>query len=217
MPRSTPDLIIRTAVRLYNRDGVRNTSIRAIADHLGISAGNLTYHFPSRRALLEGILADMASQRERRIGDVLAQAEQLTLSGYFDLLVDFARYQKRHVFFYRDVLEVFRLAPSAQRRYRTLFRRRVEQGQQMCQLFVANGILEPEAIPDQYLVLAETISSLYFGYPTTCRVLGRRYRPLTQARATLSLYYPYLTARGRREFADTVDRGGISAERRVGR
>lgn len=43
---TTKERIRRTASRLFSERGYRAVTMRNIADELGISVGNLTYHYP---------------------------------------------------------------------------------------------------------------------------------------------------------------------------
>lgn len=45
---STADRIADTALRLFNRKGYASTTLTEIAAEIGISQGNLTYHFPTK-------------------------------------------------------------------------------------------------------------------------------------------------------------------------
>ncbi len=50
--------IVQVAIRMFMERGYSNTSARAIAAELGISTGNLTFHFPTKDHLL-AILVEM--------------------------------------------------------------------------------------------------------------------------------------------------------------
>ena len=52
---STPERIIEASIFLFNRNGVQNVALHRIAAHIGISPGNLAYHFPGKRQLLLAI------------------------------------------------------------------------------------------------------------------------------------------------------------------
>ena len=41
--------ILTAAAQLFEQQGYRSVSMRAIAAQLGISVGNLTYHFPHKQ------------------------------------------------------------------------------------------------------------------------------------------------------------------------
>ena len=49
---TTKDKIIETSVKLFNEKGCLNTSTRHISNELGISVGNLYYHFKNKEEIL---------------------------------------------------------------------------------------------------------------------------------------------------------------------
>jgi len=65
--KSTPDRIVEAGRWLFNAKGYAATSLHEIAAEVGISQGNLTYHFPTKRDLAARIEADArAIARVRR-------------------------------------------------------------------------------------------------------------------------------------------------------
>lgn len=59
MPSPRPDTraaIVDAAIQLMRRQGFEQTSLREIAEEVGITKASLYYHFPSKLALLEAIL-----------------------------------------------------------------------------------------------------------------------------------------------------------------
>jgi len=64
---STPDKILEASRRLFNTKGYAATSLSEIAAAIGISQGNLTYHFPAKSDLAARIDAEARQRlRERR-------------------------------------------------------------------------------------------------------------------------------------------------------
>lgn len=55
---TTKKEIIQTAIRLFLERGFSNTSVKLISDKLGISTGNLTFHYPTKEHLL-AVLVEM--------------------------------------------------------------------------------------------------------------------------------------------------------------
>ena len=79
MAKKTRDRIIETAISLFNERGYGNVTTAILAKELGISEGNLWYHFNEKRALLSAItLLFITRNDERRLikpagGDILQE------------------------------------------------------------------------------------------------------------------------------------------------
>ena len=64
---NTPERILEASRKLFNEKGYVATSLSEIAASIGISQGNLTYHFPSKSDLaLEIVQALRQQMNERR-------------------------------------------------------------------------------------------------------------------------------------------------------
>ena len=64
--KATKQKIIQSAIELFNEKGLTNVRLQHIADKAGRSVGNLAYHFPNKRAIIQVI----------EEGDVLPNAPQ---------------------------------------------------------------------------------------------------------------------------------------------
>ena len=88
MARSdTKQRILQTARELFVRQGVQQTSLQEIADHLGITKPALYYHFASREELVRSIVTPLLDDGET----FLARVEERTditprevMEGFFD-------------------------------------------------------------------------------------------------------------------------------------
>lgn len=58
----TKQRIMETAITLFNKDGVQSITSRHIAKEMGISNGNLDYHFRNKEALLLAIYEQMRAE-----------------------------------------------------------------------------------------------------------------------------------------------------------
>jgi AcrR family transcriptional regulator len=70
-PRRTAQRILEATLALYNRHGEPNVSTTLIAAELGISPGNLYYHYPAKDDLLVALLARF----ERELDEILPAAD----------------------------------------------------------------------------------------------------------------------------------------------
>lgn len=54
----TLGVVLAAAHAVFIRDGHAGLSLRKVADEAGVALGNVTYYFPSKRELLEGLLRE---------------------------------------------------------------------------------------------------------------------------------------------------------------
>jgi AcrR family transcriptional regulator len=66
-PLDTKQRIIDAACVLVVRDGYANLTLDAVAKEANVSKGGLLYHFPSKRALLEGMVEHRCQQFEEDV------------------------------------------------------------------------------------------------------------------------------------------------------
>ena len=73
-PRRTAERILETTLLLFNRFGEPNVSTTLISAELGISPGNLYYHYPAKDELINGLF----DRYERALGELLRAADGVT-------------------------------------------------------------------------------------------------------------------------------------------
>ncbi len=62
--------ILEAAERVLARDGYHALSTRRVAQECSISAGNLTYYFPTKNALIEALMEAIYDRYERRYSEL---------------------------------------------------------------------------------------------------------------------------------------------------
>lgn len=68
MPReSTRPRVLAAAYRIVRREGVAHLTIEAVARDAGLSKGGVLYHFPTKEALVEGMVAALVEDFERHL------------------------------------------------------------------------------------------------------------------------------------------------------
>ncbi len=113
-PLSTRERIVQTSLELFNTLGERSVTTNHIAAHLGISPGNLYYHFRNKQA----IVAELFTAYEQWVGSFLhlPAGRALTLqdkAGYLQALLEA---MWRYGFLHREsghLLDTTRNWPSA--------------------------------------------------------------------------------------------------------
>lgn len=72
-PGDRRETILGTAAALFARKGVAATTVRQIADEVGILSGSLYHHFDSKEAMVDEIISSFLRDLEERYAKVLAQ------------------------------------------------------------------------------------------------------------------------------------------------
>jgi len=100
MKKKTQYKIIETAILLFNQQGYGAVSLNELAQQLGISRGNLTYHFPTKEALLKVIVDEMwiKLELERKKRRDFPSFENLTNETRM-----YYKFQKEYAFIFNDL------------------------------------------------------------------------------------------------------------------
>ena len=76
---TTKEKIIETSIELFNEKGSLNTSTRHIADKLGISVGNLYYHFKNKEEILIDIFIDYVKIVFKEVNSINYEEDEMFL------------------------------------------------------------------------------------------------------------------------------------------
>lgn len=115
----TRDRIIEASLVLFNDQGERNVTTNHIAAHLGISPGNLYYHFKNKQA----IIFELFTHYENRVMTVLQLPEErgTSTSDKLRYLMETFKGLWEYRFMHRDMESLLSADPSLHRRYRDFF------------------------------------------------------------------------------------------------
>ncbi|HET6351824.1 MAG TPA: TetR/AcrR family transcriptional regulator [Coriobacteriia bacterium] len=141
MTISTRERIIDTALLLFNEQGTRAVTTNHIADAMGISAGNLYYHFSNKEEIIRAIYERAISDYDGFLREVAAiTPDPLTTLGLFDGI--FA-HQERYCFLQREFPALIRQDEVLQARYREMQDRRVGFYAFLGRHWIETGSLKP--------------------------------------------------------------------------
>ena len=138
-PRQTRERILETALLLFNRSGAPHVTTANIAGDMGISPGNLYYHFRNR----DQIVAELYAAFERRLDDLLTAPEGrladvedlwLFLHLQFEAMWEFR-------FLYRDLDEILSRDHRLASRFTRFMRRGAQTMIELCRSMVVAGAM----------------------------------------------------------------------------
>ena len=164
---STKERIVTIAVQLFNESGTGAISTNHIAEALGISPGNLYYHYRNKeqiiRAILERMIAawgelfTLPDDRAPALADL-----QHMFKGNFAVLWDYR-------FFYRELIALMQRDPELKRRYQVVRQQGFANIDGMFRRFAAAGLIR---VPDDPTVVPNLAS--------ICWIIGDFWLPFVE-------------------------------------
>lgn len=111
----TKDRILQASISLFNDVGERQVTTNHIAAHLGISPGNLYYHFRNKEDIIRQIFREYAKLLDNRIKPPAEHSQALDmLTEYLDAVFEL---MWRFQFFYANLPDILARDPALQQDY----------------------------------------------------------------------------------------------------
>lgn len=194
---NTRERILLTSLALFNELGLAAVSTHRIAAELGISSGNLHYHFKSKQLIVDRLFRRFEDRLE------LLNTSAGTVSAIDDLwLALHLRFEAidAYRFVYRDMAFVASEYPALGERMQALNAQNLLAAQSLCESLVAEGVIEASAQDAQMLALQMVFTTTC--WPSFERLLpGRGAMPHADAGFaafyTLTLVSPFVSRESR--------------------
>ena len=186
MKRDTRRAILDMAKTLFSQQGYNAVSIGEIAGALGISKGNVTYHFKRKEDIMEALLAEAKP--------TFFQEPPRTMEELDAFLEDMEQARENYAFYFQHHAQLGQLSPAIRARQQAIYHSQSALFAQALSILARQGMFRGEDFPGAYARVADTIfiSSLY--WLAFCAVKGRKEDFRTQA---WSVLYPLLPPLGR--------------------
>lgn len=137
-PRRTRERILETALMLFNRFGEPHITTADIAAEMGISPGNLYYHFRNKNQIIGELFATFEGRLDALLvpGGAVAGVEDLWLVLHllFETMWDYR-------FFFRDLDEIVSRDRRLASRFALILRRGARTVIELCRALVASGAM----------------------------------------------------------------------------
>ena len=197
---TTRERILDSAVQAFNSAGFDGVSYNELAKHLGMSRGNLAYHFKDKDALLEGICEAMWTRIE------MERAKSRQLPSFENLHNEVQLYfwfQKKYAFVFLDT-KVLTSKP-VRKRFRAMTRDTIQTLLASIAFSQRVGNMKPEPYPGIYHNLAVTTWMVAFYWLSQHIARGEK-DSVDGEKLIWSMLLPHLTEQGvgafRRFFGD---------------
>ncbi|KPM49729.1 TetR/AcrR family transcriptional regulator [Jiulongibacter sediminis] len=195
--QKTKDKIILASLKLFNEHGLANVRLQQIADHIGISVGNLAYHFKTKEQIVLTVYEEMFSKYEHILQNYLKNPHLLD----FDLQVSqFFEFFNDYRFYIADLFTNEHPFPEVQEKWQVLINKLCIQIRKRLDFHVKKGDLIA-AEPKVYDNLSQTLlMQILFWIPQ--QEIMKKVVTASRYKETLwNNIQPYLTTQGKGEFS----------------
>ncbi len=198
------DKILKCALRLFNEKGISQVSLRDIASEMGISLGNLTYHFKKREDIIDALYLSLVNKFEVVVNENLGTKNQLQL--LFEIpnttLSNFYEYR----FLMLDFVLITRSHDAIGNHYRNLIREREQQFEMLINDLVAAKLLREERIVNEYNYLFKNLR-IVIDFWLSSKAIDQNGKTskkdvLEGSQLLEYIIFPFLTLEGRSAFAE---------------
>lgn len=195
---STKQRILLQAEKLFFEHGIANVRLQQIADSSGISVGNLAYHFNNKEAIVEAVY-------EITIEDLYAILVKSKiypgLASFDDKFSNLFDFMKKNVFFYTNFWEIKRNFPGINENIIDINRKIISKLKKRLKDNLARDVLKKEDQKRTYDLLAKTMLFNINSWVPQQLLQGKKLSEEDFKSFMWQLIYPYLTAKGKKEFA----------------
>ena len=206
--KKTKDIILETALDLFNTQGLSKVTLRTIANKMGISQGNLNYHFKKREDIIEALYFQLVNNIDKNMADLQQPKNpfQLLVSISQTIMFNFFKYR----FFLLDFVQIMRENEKIKTHYLELTIQREEQFSMLFKLLIENDLMRKEVLPNEYKNLYKRFQMLSEFWISDAEI-----RDTNLTKKTISLYseiltqsiFSYLTLKGQKEYLSIVSGG----------
>jgi AcrR family transcriptional regulator len=204
---STRERIVQASLELFNAQGERSVTTNHIAAHLGISPGNLYYHYRNKQAIIAELFG--AYEREVRSFLQVPTDRPLTLDDKASYLKSLLDVMWRYRFLHRDLEHLLDSDAQLAERYRVFSAETLANARRIYQGFVDAGILRmtPRQVEmlslNAWILATSWVRYLCTTSPTTTFDEAQLQRGLYQV---LALEEGYLSESAREALQPWLDR-----------
>lgn len=185
MKREIKSEILSTARELFNERGYNAVSMRDIAEALGISVGNLTYHYKRKEELMEAVVEEQYSRYRRTPPPENLQQ----MNAFFTKILS---HQKKNAYYFQHYQQLAQISPRIHEGQQSIVSDFYDSLRNSIEKFRQEGLCKAEQFPDQTELLMDALVSV-------C-VLGTIRHGERRLLCLWSLLCPLLTSKGWEEY-----------------
>lgn len=195
--KNTKTRILETALDLFNEQGLSQVTLRTIAQEMGISQGNLNYHFKKREEIIEALYQELVAKMDENM--TRARTGEINLKDFAQGSITMMRCFYEYRFFMLDFVQIMREQVNIRAHYIQLQEIRKMQFLGLFQLLIQAGLMREKEFESEYenlymrmVILGDFWLSSAMTTQDLSPSLIDKYAPIL-----FEAIYPYLTAKGK--------------------
>ncbi len=186
----TREKIISTAINLFNEKGYGAANLEELAQVLGISRGNLTYHFKTKTDILEAITEEMWQKIEKEKEKTLQLPSFKNMHNQTKMYHSF---QNEYAFVFLDTH--VQNHPIVKDQFKAMIEKTIEDFHKMIAMGIQIGTVKKETIPGTYQSLAHSVWMVSF-YWLSQQTTRNKTNSKDGEKIMWGLILPHLTKKG---------------------
>ena len=193
----TKEKILKTALIVFNKKGTELVTVRELAKAVGISHGNLCYHFATTDEIIRQLYFNLVAELDQEITAMQSRNEdpQNVFKGTRFLFNKLYEYR----FLMLNFVDIMRRMPDVNKHYKKLQERRKEEFGVIFNNLVDTGMMRPEFYPGYFNDLNVNMAILGDFWISHAEILytGKEKDKTDYFfRVTTSIFLPLLTEKG---------------------
>ena len=196
MKRDTRQLILDAAKALFNERGYNDVTLRDIAGVMGISKGNLTYHFKKKEEIIEALLTESPNTRP-----VEAPRSIEALDAYF---LDMQKAVQENAYYFLHYTQLSQIIPKIREGQSLIYLTLIRLLQETFSTLHADGLLRSEAFSGEYACFIDALHLSGIYWNSFSRLGQQAGSQKTYQRHAWGLMHGLLTEKGKAKLKEIV-------------
>ncbi|NVJ45844.1 MAG: TetR family transcriptional regulator [Cytophagia bacterium] len=196
----TKDKVLATALELFNKEGLKDVTLRQIAKAMNISQGNLNYHYRAKSDIVSALYFQLVDRMNIEMSQLVQNQPIMSFLSESSLISMRVLFEYR--FITKDLYAVLDSDEELKQHYVGLQKMRKQQFLMLFENMIEGGLLRPEELNNEYERLYERMNILGDNWINAAALLRDNSKSIVDYYHSLlfEVIYPYLTERGKEEF-----------------
>jgi AcrR family transcriptional regulator len=195
--KNTSEKISDIALTLFNSQGLSKVTLRTIAKEMGISQGNLNYHFKKRDDIIEALYHRLVTDMDNSMAKI--EHSTIGLQLLYDISSAIMNNSYRYRFFLLDFAQIMRENPTIKNHFQALIKIRQAQIGGLFDRMIEKGIMREARLPKEYFYLYKRIQIFGDFWMSSAEIEKTKITKKTieeYLEIIIQSIYPYLTEKG---------------------